>query len=213
MDADNQEKRYLEERAIYIELQKNSSNLLDKYLLAIGMGALLLSVTFIEKIVPQPQAWTLYILLFSWVLLIASVLLTLISFYTSEKAIRKTIEILDLEYGAEAGDKIDDNNKYSKITERLNFFSIASLILGIVLLTVFSFLNIKYKVNIENEKSNHKGGIKMSEKLNEGFVPPKTSNTSKGGVMEVPLGFVPPKPAAKPPAQPPASSSNQPPKK
>jgi len=186
--SDTEKKQiYLEERSIYIELLKNSANQLDKYLLSFGLGAILLSITFIEKVVSKPQINTLNFLLFSWIFLLLSVISTLISFFTSSKACHKEIEILDQKYNAEEKEKIEESNKWSNTTNVLNIKSIIFLITGIFLLVLFSYKNIEYnaKVHHYNKKINI-GELKMgkskkdSRKEEKGLVPPKTSKVNKG---------------------------------
>jgi hypothetical protein len=70
----------------------------DRAILALAGGALALSITFLEKIAPNPAAWTFFILAASWISLIASVLLELYALASSQTVTNEQIRVGDEEY-------------------------------------------------------------------------------------------------------------------
>ncbi|MDA8215610.1 MAG: hypothetical protein M0Z64_10105 [Nitrospiraceae bacterium] len=130
---------YLDERKQLIEAERNTAQQFDKAILTLAAGALALSITFINQIAPNPKPHSVYFLIGAWILFCSSLLSTLISFLTSQVACRKQRDILD--------DKISNKenntkNKAALWTDRLNYFSIVSFIIGVIALIIFSIINL-----------------------------------------------------------------------
>lgn len=143
MNKNYQEKRYmgkpnydvyLDERKILIQTNKETSQQFDKYILTLSAGALAISITFLENIVPNPDENTLIYLILGWLVFILSMLATLISFIISQKACDKQIDLLE--------SPKDDKNNWSIWTQRLNILSIICFVGGAIFLSIFSILNI-----------------------------------------------------------------------
>jgi hypothetical protein len=136
-------KMYLHERDVLIEGEQESTDQLDKNILALAGGALGISVVFMEKIAPNPLPETLVFLCWSWLGLALSLLMTLSSFLTSQHAYRRQIEILEAEIFPETGDTGGSKNCWSILTRILNWCSIISFIFGITMLAYFSIQNVR----------------------------------------------------------------------
>jgi hypothetical protein len=115
----------------YIE----SSSQFDKQVLFFASGALGLSFAFIKDIVKLNEAVYKSILITSWSFFGVVILLSIISHYTSLKAINTKIHNI--------------NSKEDKVSKRLNTYTkwfnilmIIFLALGLTLLTVFIAINI-----------------------------------------------------------------------
>ncbi len=145
MNRDEQEeyKAYLEERKLLIEAERETAQQFDKAILTLAAGALALSITFMQQIVPHPKSESIYPLIGAWISFCLSMLLTLISFLTSQAACRRQRDILDEEMSQinkkSSGTK---DNKAAFWTNQLNYFSIGFFILGVILLIVFSAINL-----------------------------------------------------------------------
>ncbi len=127
-----------EDKTYYEVLSKayhESSVQFDKQILFISSGVFGLSFTFIKDIVKLDKAEYQWILMLSWILFIAVILMSLVSHYTSKQAINKQME--SLENG-------DDNqaNSINKITVILNIAMIIAIVLGLITLISFVFINI-----------------------------------------------------------------------
>lgn len=115
----------------YIE----SSSQFDKQLLFFASGALGLSFAFIKDIVKLDVATNKSILVTAWSLFGIVIILSIISHYTSLKAINTKIKNLNA--------KVDnDSKKMNAFTKWLNILMIVFLALGLILLTVFISINI-----------------------------------------------------------------------
>jgi hypothetical protein len=162
MPDDTRDQKYMDERKIYIDLLKESGNQLDKNILYISTGALILSITFIEKILGLPEQNTIILLLTSWVLLLICILSTLFSFFTSYKSCLKEIKILDCKYESK---DYKETNIWTIITNILNIVSIIAITFGIAFQVAFSYTNLDIKSKYKTmesiwQKRNYKKELK-----------------------------------------------------
>lgn len=176
---------YAEERKILIEAEKETAQQFDKYVLTLAAGALALSITFINQIAPKPISCSLWILLLAWSLFSLSILSTLISLLTSQRACRRQIEIYEQAF---KGQGIGENS-YAWWTVLLNRASIGLFVFGTFALIIFTGINMISNKGEENMADSEKTTQKPVEKIDRGFVPPATP------------GFVPPKQPIKPPSK------------
>ena len=189
-------KVYLDERKLLIHAEYEESRLFDKAILALTAGAFGLSLTFIRQIVPTVEFGTVWMLICAWTGFCISLLITLISFLTSQSACSKQREILEAEYFDNHGsqsEKTHPKNKPAIWTKRLNKISISAFIIGVIFLATFSISNLS--TIKEDAMSNKKEG-----KIEKGFVPQKPPK--KPEHVEQEEGFVPPTSPKKPPAKP-----------
>lgn len=131
--------RYLEERKLLVSAERESAQQFDKSILTLSAGALALSITFIDKLVPHPKESSIFFLVGAWGLFCLSLLITLVSFLTSQAACRAQRDILDDDI---SGEEIIKVNKPALWTNRLNYFSIGSFVLGITTLVIFCASNL-----------------------------------------------------------------------
>jgi len=135
---------YFEERKQLIDAEREGARSFDKAILTLAAGAFGLSIAFIEKIVPSPRAGSAEILVSAWALFGLSLLLTLVSFLTSQKACARQREILEENYFGQSrsAKQMTLRNIWATCTNVLNIFSIGAFILGVVLLAVFGAINV-----------------------------------------------------------------------
>lgn len=112
----------------------------EKYITLISSGALGLSITFIEKIVPLNSAINKWVLIFGWVLLTVTLFAGLLSHFFSRKYSEKTIEEIDNDENIDL--IISNINKRNKYLEYFNFSTISTLVLGIISIVTFISINI-----------------------------------------------------------------------
>ena len=127
---------YLSERKSLVKAVRDTAQQFDKAILTLSAGAFAISITFINKIALNPEPWTIKVLVASWLSLIVSMVSTLVSFVTSQKACYRQIEIMEDKTGK------SDENKPRVWTDRLNILSITTFIIGIVMLALFSIANL-----------------------------------------------------------------------
>jgi hypothetical protein len=130
------------------------SSLYDKWALVLAGGALGFSLTFVEKIAPNPIPWTLFLLGSSWVMFITTIVLELYAITTSQRAVDREIELLDKDYNQYLK-SISENtlttynpaierpkNELAVRTMKLNNWSLRSLTIATMLLCSFSIFNL-----------------------------------------------------------------------
>ena len=110
-----------------------STEQFDKAVLFVSSGALAISMTFIEKIVPLKDAHCKQVLVFSWLFEALTILLFTINHYISKKAFNKRLENY-------FRDK--QNKEYDWLVKRINGATIFSLAIGLILLIIFIYINI-----------------------------------------------------------------------
>lgn len=124
---------YVDERKLLIDAEREGARSFDKYILTLAAGALGLSLTFIRIIAPTASQKTVWYLFWAWGLFCLSILSTLVSFLTSQRACRIAVKILE-------GKK--KNNHMAKVTLFLNIVSIIFFVGGTILLLIFSSKNL-----------------------------------------------------------------------
>ena len=190
---------YLEERKLLVDAEREGARTFDKAILTLAAGALGLSVTFVDKIAPLPQATTLWLLVASWISFGFSIIVTLSSFITSQWACIRQREILDTEWLNSSQEQKSIQNCWTRVTNALNVVSILSFVTGVIFLCLFAFVNLSKEAAMSEKKKDY--GFTPQKPpatpLEKGFVPPKPPE------KPIEEGYVPPKLPSKPPAVPP----------
>jgi hypothetical protein len=143
--SEQTDKVYLEEFRSLVEGEQASAEQFDKGILTTSAGALAISLVFIEKIAPQPLPETITFLCIAWGLLVASLLLVLSSFLSSQRAYQRQRAILREKMYPAGASPASDYNGWGQFTRWLNRLSIFSLVLGVGFLALFSLQNIRTK--------------------------------------------------------------------
>lgn len=135
---DVDEQIYTEYRAILLRYSEEASANLDKNLIALAGGALALSITFINQIAPDPvQFWICAV---AWGSLALALTSTLLSFFFSDLAMKRQMQILD--GGAARGVlEFEGPNRWNRITNIANWVSIGAFFLGVAALATFVTIN------------------------------------------------------------------------
>jgi hypothetical protein len=136
------------------DLAFKTSERYDQWVLTLSGGALALSLTFLEKIAPEPAPYTLYFLGFSWLAYIVAVLAGFCAIDMSRKAIYRQLEIGDDIYEQfrkttteekPEGDSLTaekNENRPAKKVGCLNIVSLTFLVVGTILLCAFAIANL-----------------------------------------------------------------------
>jgi len=138
-------------KSVY-ENKVKSEDDFEKYITLISSGALALSITFIEKIVPLNLANVKWILIVGWVLLTVTLFVSLISHFYSRKFSESTID--DIDNNLDYQSILANINKRNKSLEWLNVSTISSLFLGIISIVIFVSINIINMSDNSNPRPN-----------------------------------------------------------
>lgn len=143
---------YAQERAKLDDASLEAGGRYDRAVLTISTGALALSIVFVEKIASKPATYTVFLLVIAWTLLLVSIVFELLALDASQRATTEQISILDEKYMTllygddgllqEILHETPQENPFSKKVSRYNTLSFLALVVGIVLIMIFSALNM-----------------------------------------------------------------------
>ncbi len=152
------------QRMVLLEAEQEYGRNSDKYLLALSSGALGLSLTFIREIVPSGDPKVLWLLGTAWALLVLSIGLILVMMRITQDGHEQFRVILDEEC-AKGGDRFwhrvrDRQQKtwWPNAVGRLNWISLASFCVAIVMLFVFTLVNLSNK-DVQDEREQNAGAV------------------------------------------------------
>ena len=128
-----------EYRDLLIAAEQKAQEDFDKTVLTLSGGALGISFAFIKDIVGDEPITHVNFLLCSWVAWGISMMSMLMSFYSSQIALRKTISQLDdgSIYQQSPG------GWYSQLTAVLNALGAIFFIVGVILIIIFASYNLR----------------------------------------------------------------------
>jgi len=134
------------------ELAFKTSERYDQWVLTLSGGALAISLTFLEKIAPEPAPMTLWLLGLSWLAFIGAILAGFFAIHYSREAIYREMEIARENYEffistSTTQNMLGDpspkeNNIFLKRVKTANFISRTSLAVGTGLLCLFALINL-----------------------------------------------------------------------
>jgi len=162
-------------RSAFEKIKEKCEDDFEKQITFINAGALGLTFTFIEKIVPFPNAIQLWLLIVGWLFLIWTLLVNLGSHYYSKHQIDKTI------------DDMDNNvpnlhliiNKRNRIINSINISTIITLVLGIFFIVIFVSVNAINMAKQGNGQNNPQKGGKEQLRRTIPKVAPVNNNGGK----------------------------------
>lgn len=139
-------------QALYIQKSK-SDDLFEKAITFISSGALGLTLTFHDKIVPVENADLVILIALGWTLLVATLFVNLLSHYQSSKSTDNSIDEIDGIIGCKITYSIFQQNlsKRNRRIDNLNKISIALLGIGLLLIIIYVSINIHYGKATQSE--------------------------------------------------------------
>lgn len=126
-----------EERLALQRIKEKSEDDFEKYITYISAGGLALSLTFTEKIIPFKDSSYIGFLILGWSLLALTLIVNLISHYTSKIALDKTMEDLD----NNDPNLLENYYRRNNLIEWINISTIVTLIVGIFSIILFVSFN------------------------------------------------------------------------
>jgi len=210
MDADDPavalRKKQHDELRVEVEkrLLQNADNF-DKAILTYSSAGLALSLAFLKDFVPVSSATHSYLLFWSWALFVVAVLITVLSYLTSQLAQRRLLE-KSQKYNIELDDAAFDlPNRPQQLTEAATYIAAASFVLALLASTLFVGLNVATGANMAT-----RSGVPV----NNGATVPTMQRVPQGEQRGAPtptMQQVPPSPPAQAPSAPaPAGGTSAP---
>lgn len=140
-NAEEKKKIYAETRADLLKRQLSNAENYDKSILSVATAALGFSLVFLKEIVPISIAKDFYLIKISWLFLILTILATLISFLSSQRAINKQLLYAQEYYLNSNDDFLNKKNWPAIVTDWLNWGSAIFFVIAIVITTTFVSIN------------------------------------------------------------------------
>jgi len=139
-------------QALYIQKSK-SDDLFEKAITFISSGALGLTLTFHDKIVPANDANFVILIALGWAFLVTTLFINLISHYQSSKSTDDSIDEIDniMEYKITYSVFQKKLSKRNRVIENLNKASIALLGTGLLLIIIYVSINLHYGKTTQSE--------------------------------------------------------------
>jgi hypothetical protein len=205
---------------------KSGTESFDKYMLTFSSGALALSLAFIKDVVPLGRAVWITSLIGSWIAFVLCILVTLMSFQFSIKALESTIPALNEYYLQRKEDAFNRHLQsfWSRAVGWCTLGQAISFALGVIFTMMFVIVNVREDrmSKPDNTQKVVTGALRKSPlqpaamtPLSEGFKPsqmtPTVVNGEHRGVQSVPMTPTPTQTPVQPasgntPAQPTQSS-------
>jgi len=132
-------------QALYIQKSKSDDHF-EKAVTFITSGALGLTLTFHDKIVPAENATYVILIAIGWTLLVATLFVNLISHYQSSKSTDDSIDEIDriMDYKITYSIFHNNLNNRNKRIDNLNKASIFLLGSGLLLIIIYVSINLHY---------------------------------------------------------------------
>ena len=146
------------ENEITLDLISKSEEEFEKKLTYIGAGALLLSLTFIDKIISLESSYYIGFLISGWATLTLSLLSNLMSHLLAKIQFRKVQS--ELRKGIPYEIRLKKYKKRILFTESVNWLSVISLVVGICLIIMFASANALNSAE-KNKESNVKDTLNV----------------------------------------------------
>ncbi len=162
---------WIEYRNSVIENKSKSQDDFEKYINLLASGGIVLSLTFLEKIITIDKARCKFFIVAGMALMIITLLANLYSHYKS--MVDSDLTIKDIDEGK--FDQIFGNIiKRNKIINILNTISIGSLIVGMISIITFVTLNFIYMSNSNQEQKPrpHQNPKPLTEEKQRGRITP-----------------------------------------
>ena len=115
---------------------------LDKLIFGVSSCALVLSLTFIDRIVSVSSLSNFYLIQISWILLVATLVLHIVTFPLVIKSIEAKRDDMDAWLHSRQSEPPSGENLYGAISHILNNLSVMFLVAGIASMATFVSLNI-----------------------------------------------------------------------
>lgn len=131
--------------ALYIQKSK-SDDLFEKAITFISSGALGLTLTFHDKIVPVENSTYVILVALGWVFLVATLFVNLVSHYQSSKSTDNSIDEIDSIINKEITYYSFHRNltRRNNVIDNLNKASILLLGIGLFVIVLYVSININY---------------------------------------------------------------------
>lgn len=138
----------------------------DRLTVTGAAGTLLISITFLHQIAPEPVSGTLILLVATWVVLLVSLAASLSSMETTERALRSKLR-----------DEEKAEKTWNRRTRWLNRLSLGTLMIGVTMFAVFAAINLPWEEDTDARRQRgQEATVEVTEEAS-----PEPPETRQGG--------------------------------
>ncbi len=166
---------FLAERARIIEGRSRVQQRLDQLVTGGAAGALVLSISLLEKIAPHPLPDTRWLLMASWGGLLVALGPSLGSHVASGRAFEQLLHDFDASYTD--GQPCPPAGKSSKVAAHLGGWSAISFVLGVAFLAGFAFQNTSFQETAHEQPDAPQAGTTQAPATTASAPAPATATT------------------------------------
>ena len=162
-------KLYGETRADLLKRQLSNSENTDRAILSVSTAALGFSLAFLKDIVSLQDAAFPLLPYLSWVFFMLAIAITLLSFFTSQKAIDEQL-VLAHKYYIDRDDASGLlRSKYASLTDLLNEYGAVFLVIGLFATCMFVGINLwKGKTMSDKKQINDGAAVPLMQRVHQG---------------------------------------------
>lgn len=164
-------KLYADTRSDLLKRQLSNSENADRAILSVSTAALGFSLAFLKDIVSLQEAIFPYLPYLSWALFALSIVVTLLSFFTSQKAIDEQLELAHKYYIDRDEAAAMLRPKYAGVTDTLNKSGAILLVVGLLATCMFVGINLWKGKTVADKKQIHDGAfVPLMQRVPQGGV-------------------------------------------
>ena len=141
-EREYRERLHAEAKRVLEESRLSNSQLYDRAILTLSTSALWLSIAFIRFIVPVADAQCKVLLVLSWVLFGLAIIVTILSFWASQQAIKVQLDYNYKYYLEEEEEYLRKTNPFALATDILNYLSGGLFMAAVFFTILFVTINI-----------------------------------------------------------------------
>lgn len=178
MDAEEERQKLFDE--LKAELNKrelsNAENF-DKSVLTYSSAGLAFSLAFLKDFLPITKAVWGWLLYCSWYLFTLSIIVTIISYITSQLGIKRQLDKARRYYLEKEERAIEEKNVFEPLTEWLNYSSGLIFVLAVIFTTIFVSINLERATTMTGQKKStfNEGapisGVQKMQRINDHAAP------------------------------------------
>jgi len=145
-------KLYGETRSDLLKRQLSNSENADRAILTVSTACLGFSLAFLKDVVPLHEATLSSLPYLSWASFVLSIVITLISFFTSQRAIEEQLTLAHRYYIERDETAAKTRPKFASITDTLNKSGAAFLVVGLLAICIFVVVNVGKGANMTDKR-------------------------------------------------------------
>ncbi|MEE8494833.1 MAG: hypothetical protein V3S25_12375 [Nitrospirales bacterium] len=134
---------FLKERQRIVDARQRVQQRTDQLVTTGAAGALVLSITFLEKIAPSPLVSSRPLLIWAWVLLLLALLANLSASFASQKAFDDFLDAFDQSFTEQRS--FHQTGKSHHVATWLSRAGAVAFVLGVATLALFGLINAPFQ--------------------------------------------------------------------